>query len=38
MFKRMVPEPTILSREGRDHEFASPVILVLVVQERLYVA
>ena len=38
MFKRVVPEFTILSRKGRDHEFTFPVILVLMIQERLYVA
>ena len=31
IFKRMIPEFTLLPRESRDHEFTVPVVLVLVV-------
>ena len=37
-FKCMAPEFAVLSRESRDHEFTFPVVLVLMVQEGLYVA
>lgn len=37
-FKCIMPESTVLPRERRDNEFAVPVVLVLVVQEWLYIA
>ena len=38
VFKRVVSKFTVLSREGRDHEFTLPVVLVPMAQEWLYVA
>jgi len=38
LFESAATEFTLLSRESRDHEFAFPVVLVPVVQERPYVA
>ena len=37
MFKRVVPEFTVLPSESRDDEFTLSVVLVRMVQEGLYV-
>jgi hypothetical protein len=38
VFKRVVSKFTVLSREGRDHKFTLPVVLVPMAQEWLHVA